>query len=134
MAGRFSSHPRTTRSRDERGLSESVQWAALTPLLLLVILGFVQAGVRLHGQQTAHEAAAAGADRACVVDGSSSDAQSTAGRVAAAGGLTGVSVTVNRTSTWVVVTVEGQAPTFLDVGQGHVREQVAMPVEQVTNP
>jgi hypothetical protein len=38
------------RARDERGLSESVQWAVLWPALMLVTLGIIQAGIFLHGR------------------------------------------------------------------------------------
>jgi hypothetical protein len=38
------------RARDERGLSESVQWAVLWPALMLLTLGIIQAGIFLHGR------------------------------------------------------------------------------------
>ena len=47
------------RARDERGLSESTQWAVLFTLLMLVTLGLIQAGIVLHGRNVAQRAATA---------------------------------------------------------------------------
>ena len=44
---------RPTSSRSARGLSESVQWAVLTPLVLMVLLGLIHAGVLMHGRGVA---------------------------------------------------------------------------------
>ena len=41
--------------RDQRGLSESVQWAVLMPLLLLMVLGISHAGIWLVGRDGARE-------------------------------------------------------------------------------
>lgn len=37
------------RMRDERGLSESVQHAVIFPVLMLLTLGVIQAGIWIHG-------------------------------------------------------------------------------------
>jgi len=121
------------RRRDERGLSESVQWAALTPLVLLLTLGSIQAGVWLHARNVAHEAAAAGAELACVAD-PGQGARAAALSVAAQGGLMDPGVTIARGGGWVVVTVTGRAPLVFDIGAGRVRQVVQMPVERVSDP
>ncbi len=119
--------------RDERGLSESVQWAALTPLILLLTLGSIQAGVWLHARNVAHEAAATGAELACVAqpDGGARDA---ALGVARQGGLEHATVAISRSDGWVSVTVSGRAPLVLDIGVGRVHQVVQMPVERVSDP
>ena len=51
-------------ARDERGLSESTQWAVLFSLLMLLTLGIIQAGIHLHGRNVAQRAATAAVDTA----------------------------------------------------------------------
>ncbi|MDN5565044.1 MAG: pilus assembly protein, partial [Luteococcus sp.] len=49
-------------STDERGLSESLQWAVLLPVVMLTVLGIIQSGIWLHGRSVAANAALAGAE------------------------------------------------------------------------
>lgn len=126
------------RPADGRGLSNSVQWAVLFPLIMLSTLGIIQAGVWVHGHNVAVAATDAATDiaRGSAVDGTTDGAASAAAeRIATSGGLTDLSVTVDRGATRVTVTVTGRIPLFIDVGGlGTVRQVGYAPVERVTTP
>src|SRR5215218_5550123 len=94
-------------TRSERGLSESVQYALIWPVLMLATLGIIQSGIWLHGRNVALRAASAAADAAAV-----------ATRIAESGGLKQISVTVHRGPTSVTATVQAQAALILDLGLG----------------
>lgn len=111
---------------NQRGLSESTQWAMLTPLVMLLTLGLVQLGVWLHARTVAGEAAATVAD---LMASGSPGAAAAGERVAGAGGLQGVSVATARQDGLVVVTVSGRVPLFFDVGQGAIAERAVLPEE-----
>lgn len=119
--------------RDQRGLSDSLQWTLLTPVLMLTILGTIQAGILMHGHNTAENAAqaAAQAESAYLSAGTGSE-QALA--VAQVGGLTDVTVTVRRGPTKVEVGVAARIPVFLDFGQGRVTESASAPIERVSEP
>lgn len=123
-----------TRARTARGLSESVQWAVLTPLLLFLILGLIQGGLWLHGRTVASNAAIAAAEEAALIDGTSADARAIAERIAAQGGLQGVDVRIVQSAERASATVSGTMPTFVDLGQTRVSEQSTRPRERVTRP
>lgn len=116
---------------NERGLSESTQWALVLPTLLAVVLGLVQTGVWLHGRTVAMQAASAAADVAASTG--TRGIESTATAIAARGGLTDVTVRTTDSATTVTVTVSGRVPTFFDIGQGRVSGQAVLPREQVTH-
>ena len=84
------------RGRDQRGLSESTQWAVLWPLVLLVSLGIIQAGIYLHGRNVAQRAATAAVDAARGSYGSVAEARQFAEGIARSGGLRSVSISINR--------------------------------------
>jgi Flp pilus assembly protein TadG len=111
----------------QRGASESTQWAVLTPVLLLLILGLVQLGVWLHARTVASQAAATVADLSANGD---SDAVAAGRRVADAGGLEQIAITTEVRSGVVVVTVNARAPMFFDIGQGNITERAVLPLEQ----
>lgn len=119
-------------SRDERGLSDSLQWAIATPLIMLCVLGTIQGGLLLHGRSTVRQAAAAGAEVEAVSLAGLEGASATAQRVAQAGGLTAVSVEVRRSPAAVEVVVVARVPVFFDLGQGEVRGHASMPRERET--
>ncbi len=70
---------------DERGMTESVQIALIWPLLLLVTLGVIQAGIWIHGRQVALRAAVTAADVASGSAGSSGAARDLATKIARVG-------------------------------------------------
>jgi Flp pilus assembly protein TadG len=119
-------------ARDERGLSESVQWAILWPLLMLLTLGIIQAGIFLHGRNVAQRAATAAVDAARGSYGTASDAQRLAETIASSGGLEQISVRVQRTGTTASADVSGNAPMIFDLGLGRITETATAPLERVT--
>lgn len=119
---------------DERGVSESVQWAVLLPALLLCVLGVLQAGLWVYGMGTARQAAAAAAEAEAVLDAPAGAGRAAADQVAAAGGLEGVQVAVGADAALVDVTVTAQVPLFFDLGQGRVSGHATFPRERVTAP
>jgi uncharacterized membrane protein len=121
-------------ARDERGLSESVQWAVLWPLLLLLTLGIIQAGIFLHGRNVAQRAATAAVDAARGSYGSPSDAEQLGARIAGSGGLRNISVRVQRTGSTVTAHVSGYSPMIFDIDVGRIDETAAAPLERVTPP
>lgn len=125
---------RTVSRVDQRGMTESVQWALIWPLLLLVTLGVIQAGLWVHGRQSALRAAAAAADVASGRDGSAGAAEDLAASIARSAGLTSVEVDVQTSATQVRVLVSGQIPTIIELPLGHIRESAAAPRERVTTP
>ena len=121
-------------ARDERGLSESVQWAILWPLLMLVTLGIIQAGICLHGRNVAQRAATAAVDVARGSYGTAADAQHIAEAIASSGGLKNLSVRVQRTGTTASADVSGDAPMIFDLSLGRITETATAPLERVTQP
>ena len=90
---------------------ESAQFALIWPMLLLVSLGIIQAGIWIHGHNVANRAANVAADEASGSYGSSAEARQIAEAIARSGGLTDVEVRVSTSSTVADVTVTGNAPT-----------------------
>jgi Flp pilus assembly protein TadG len=121
-------------ARDERGLSESVQWAILWPLLMLVTLGIIQAGIFLHGRNVAQRAATAAVDAARGSYGTAADAQHIAEAIASSGGLKNLSVRVQRTGTTASADVSADAPMIFDLSLGRITETASAPLERVSQP
>jgi Flp pilus assembly protein TadG len=121
-------------ARDERGLSESVQWAVLWPALMLVTLGIIQAGIFLHGRNVAQRAVTAAVDAARGSYGTPAEAQHLAEAIASSGGLRNISVRVQRTGTTVTAEVSAHAPMIFDLNLGRINETATAPVERVTQP
>lgn len=113
---------------NQRGVSESTQWAVLTPVALLLLLGLVQVGVWLHARTVAGQAAATVADLSA---SGSPDAGAAGRRIAATAGLEKVTITTNVTAELVQVTLTARAPVFFDFGQGAISETAVMPREVV---
>jgi Flp pilus assembly protein TadG len=122
------------RARNERGLSESVQWAVLWPVLMLMTLGIIQAGIFLHGRNVAQRAATAAVDTARGSYGSVADAQLLATNIANSGGLKNISVRVQRTSMAVTADVSASAPMIFNLRLGRINETATAPLERVTEP
>jgi Flp pilus assembly protein TadG len=81
------------------------------PLLLLVSLGVIQAGIWIHGHNVANRAANAAADVASGSYGGAAEATRIAEGIARSGGLARLEVSVSTRGTTVEVTVAGTAPT-----------------------
>jgi hypothetical protein len=119
---------------DERGLSESVQFALVWPVLMLVTLGILQAGIWLHARNVAHRVVVAAVDTARGSAGSVDAAHELGVDLARAGGLEDVALEVSRGPRSVTATVTGEAPVLVDLGLGRVQETVTAPLERVTPP
>lgn len=119
---------------DQRGIAESAQFALIWPVLLLVSLGIIQAGIWIHGHNVATRAANAAADAASGSHGSTGEARQIAEGIARSGGLERVNVTVSAATGRVDVTVAGTAPTMLDLPLGRISETASAPIERVTRP
>jgi Flp pilus assembly protein TadG len=120
--------------RSERGLSESVQFAVVWPLLVLLTLGIIQAGLWLHGRNVAQRAAATAVDVARGSYGIPAEARRKAERLAAAGGLRSVTVDLSTGGVEVRATVSADAPTIVEIGAGRLHESASAPRERVTQP
>ncbi|MGB2766466.1 MAG: TadE/TadG family type IV pilus assembly protein [Propionicimonas sp.] len=119
---------------NERGLSESTQWAIVMPALLALVLGLVQTGIWLHGRSVASQAAAAAADVRAVGRQFQAEAEAVAAEIAHSGGLTEVTVSTSERHGRVQVTVSGQTQVFFDVGQSRIVEHAVLVEERVTSP
>ncbi|HEY6813661.1 MAG TPA: TadE family protein [Propionibacteriaceae bacterium] len=122
------------RARDERGLSESVQWAVLWPALMLLTLGIIQAGIFLHGRNVAQRAATAAVDAARGSYGSATEAEHLAANIASSGGLKNISVRVQLAGTTASANVSASSPMIFDLRLGQVTETATAPMERVTAP
>lgn len=122
------------RRQHDRGLSESIQYAVLVPVLMLAVLGMIQVGVWVHGRDVAGEAARLAVDETRGTRPDVAAAQAAALRVTAVGGLRDVDVRIDRGPDEVLVTVSAAAPTFFDLGLARLQEQATAPVERVTRP
>jgi len=122
------------RPHDQRGLSESVQWAVMWPLLMLLTLGIIQAGIYLHGRNVAQRAATAAVDSARGSFGTEAEARDRATDLARAGGLQDVSIRVSQGASEVSADVSARPVSILDIGIFRVHETASAPRERVTQP
>jgi hypothetical protein len=121
-------------ARTARGLSNSIQFAVVMPLLMLISLGIIQAGVWLHGRNVAAEAANAAADLARTYGGDRGDAERSARRIAAVGGLEDIVVDIDPDGRIVRVRLSARAPMIFDLGLGRIAATATAPMERVTSP
>lgn len=107
----------------------------LAPLLMLLLLGSVQAGLAFHAQSIAIAAAQTGA-RAAAAHTSTLTAGISAARTFAAqhgdAPLGGVSVTGQRTATTVTITVSGHSPALVPGLDTSISQSAVLPVERIT--
>lgn len=107
-----------------------MQWAMLTPLLLLLLLGALQVGVLWHGRSTVLHAAAAAAEAESLYRAAPGSGLQAARTIAAAGGVGNVSIDVARTAHRVDVEVTGTVPVLIDLGMSRVSQRASAPVER----
>lgn len=122
--------------RGERGAA-TVELAVATPLLLLLLLFVVQAGVWAHAAHIARAAAVQALDAAAAENSTAAAGQREgAAALRQFGGavLTGARVTVTRTATRVTVTVSGTAVSVVPGVSPPVSVTVTGPVELFTPP
>ena len=121
-------------NRPDRGMSGSVQWAILVPVILLTVLSAIQVGLWAYGRTVASHAAIAAAEEAALLGASEADARALGTEIASGGGLTDIQVQLVVDANNARATVRGRMPTFVDLGQTRVSEQATRPREQVTRP
>lgn len=121
-------------NRPDRGMSGSIPWALLVPVILFTILGAIQVGLWMHGRTVASHAAIAAAEEVALLGASEADARALGTEIASDGGLTDLEVLLVVDGTYARATVRGRMPTFVDLGQTRVSEQATRPREQVTRP
>lgn len=115
---------------DARGLSESVQWALLAPLVVLAVLGLVQSGIWLHARDAATSAALAGAETQALSGSGSGMGPVAARRVAEQGGLREVEVVVVRVGDQIRCTVSGRVDGISMLGRTRVDASAMHPLEE----
>ena len=125
---------RPARPRDERGISSSTQLAVVLPLLMLLTLGIVEAGLWLHARTVAQRAATAAVDVARGSYGTAGEGEQRARDLAHAAGLREVVVRVDRGPQRVTAVVSARATLILDLGLGRIEETAAGPRERVSTP
>lgn len=123
---------RATRSRGERGGSDTIATVLLVGVMGLAIIGTFQATVWWHGRGAALHAAAAAAEAERVLRPSAGAGQQAAAAVASQTGLVDPQVSISRSATEVTATVTARVPLFLDIGLGEFTERVSVPRERVT--
>ena len=116
-------------ARDTRGLSESVQWSVLGVVVLMCLLGLIEAGLLLHGRTVAVSAALAGAKAQSALYAAKGAGTAAATNTAAAGGLTDIRVTVSVASASVTVRVDAIVPSFLGWVTPQVHAESTRPLE-----
>jgi Flp pilus assembly protein TadG len=131
-AGRLRARWRRAAARPDAGAA-TAELAVAMPLLLLIVMFVVQAGVWMHATHVAQAAATRAANTAAAY-GSSATAGQTAGKQTLAaiddGVLTGPLVSVTRTATEVRVEVVGVAGTVVPGVRWTARAVVVRPVER----
>ena len=124
------------RARNDRG-SSTLEYAILFPVLLLLIMAGVQAGLFYHARSIAHAAAEEGARTAAAQTATAGMGEATAADFAdrtGSGLLNNVRVDVSRTRTTATATVSGTASSLIPGTTWTVTQTVTRPVERVTSP
>jgi len=117
-------------AHDDRGLSESVQWAVLGTAVIGCLLALIDAGLWLHGRSVAVAAVIDGASAASSWQASDGDGEAAARATAAAGGLRDVSVTITTQGASVDVLIDAEVPSFIGWATPHVHAHTTRPKEQ----
>lgn len=115
----------------ERGMSDSVQWAVLTPLVLGVVFALLQTALVLRASTIVQDAAVAGAHAAAVApDGQQRSAMDQAvGQVTGGGEVQQPRAELDRVDAMVRVRVSGRPNLLLGFGPREVHAEVVVPDE-----
>ncbi len=131
-AGRLRDRWRRVAARPDAG-GATAELVVAMPLLLLIVMFVVQAGVWMHATHVAQAAATRAANTAAAYGSSATVGQSTGTQTLAAigdGVLTDPTVSVTRTATEVRVEVAGTAETVVPGVRWTARAIVVRPVER----
>lgn len=126
--------PRHGGHAGERGLSESLQWTLLAPLVVLVIVGAIEAALVLQARAVVAQAALAGAEAQAVAgsgdSGASGSADAAARAVARGAGLSRLQVSTTTSDAAVRVVVQAHVNLPIDLGFGAIQSAATVPVER----
>lgn len=109
---------RVRRRHDERGLSQSLQWAVLAPAIMLTLLGVIEAGVLLHARSVVQQAAMTAAETQALADEGPGRAEQVVRSMT--GELTDVQANVEKSPAQVTVRVEASVHLVLGLGPARV--------------
>lgn len=127
-------HPnRVRRLRGDTGSVYALEVAVVLPIVIVLILGVIQAGAWWHGQHLARAAASEGARAARLLGGTPGDGQTAAERYLdrfAGPAVDAPVITINHTTDRVTVTVAGTALTVVPGLDAPIRATVTYPVER----
>ncbi len=115
---------------NQRGLSGSLQWALLIPVVLLCLLGSIEWAMSARGQSAANEAAWTAAEAVAVIRGSKAQAKSAALDVARRGGLHDAATNISCSATTCRVTVSGTVPSLIPMTRPPITATVSLPLER----
>jgi Flp pilus assembly protein TadG len=135
-AGRLRARWRRVAARPDAGAA-TVELVIAMPLLLLIVMLVIQAGVWMHATHIAQAAATRAASTAAAYQSSAGAGQSAGGDTLAAigsGVLKGPQVSVTRTATEVRVHISGTASTVVPGIRWRVSTEVVRPVERWSEP
>ncbi|SER96545.1 TadE-like protein [Propionibacterium cyclohexanicum] len=109
-------------------MSEALSWAVLAPLLLVTVLGVVDAGVWLHARSIVQQAALTAAEDQALAGVPDGSAERIVEQMT--GELLDVTTSTSTTDELVSVTVEARVPLALDLGLGEVSARAVRPRER----
>lgn len=105
------------------------------PLLVVVVLGVIQAATYFYGRTVIQSAAAACAEAARGLDAQPADGRRAAATVLeSARGVTSTKITVSRTTSSATCHISGRPEALLDLEFMRVDHTASMPRERVTRP
>lgn len=116
--------------RDERGMSESLSWTVLLPLVMLCLLGFIQGAIWVHGRTVVTDAALAAAEAQSLKGARVGTANAVALDLAAEAGLGRIEVSAQQEQGLVTVEVAGVVSTFFGTDLLRVSARATRPVEE----
>lgn len=118
--------PRITRL--ERGMSESMQWAVLVPVIMLTLLGCIDAGVWLHARSVVQQAALTAAETQALAGSSAGQAELVAEQITE--DLDQVQIITSHDGQMITVSITARASLALDLGDAQVQASATRAVER----
>lgn len=107
-------HPAARRRRHaQRGMSESVQWALLAPLVMACLCGLIQLAVWSHGRAVVQSAAIAGAETYALFGGDEGQARDSVRAILNSAQIHASSIVVDLRDGWVEVTVQAHVTSIM---------------------
>ncbi|MDR1355010.1 MAG: pilus assembly protein [Propionibacteriaceae bacterium] len=117
-------------TKQERGLSESVQWALVVPTFILCLLALIEGMFWLNARTVVTEAAFAAAEAQAAYGTSALIASDVASRVVLAGGLSDPQVKLSNGAEWINVDVTARSTGLVGWFPATVTAQATRPKER----